>query len=358
MLKAYPSTKCILAYLPYFVKKGFDTMTRRKDGRWQETITINGKTKYFYGKTKAEVLRKLRDYEEKQETGMLFEEVAEEWWEEHEPKISHTTTKGYIPAKNRAIEIFKGTPIKDIEPSMISKHIKNFSKTHADKTVRTQLMVYNHIFSYAVEVGYIPFNPARDLKVPNGLPKQKRHSPPQCDIDIVKNSVDVPFGLFAYMALYTGMRRGELLALTWSDIDIQNRVIHINKSLYHLGNQPQIKLPKTETSIGDVPILDKLYDVLKPSKGIIFANSNGEYLTNTQFQNRWYAYVKATGITSTPHQFRHAYATMLFEAGIPPEEAQVLLRHAQLSTTMDIYTDLREDKKKSIFKKVYSVDMV
>ena len=336
-------------------------MTRRKDGRWQEVITIKGKTKYFYGKTKAEVLRKLRDYEEEQERGKLFEEVAELWWEEHEEKISHSTTKGYIPAKNRGIEVFKSFPIKEIEPSMISQHIKKFARTHADKTVRTQLMVYNHIFSYAVEMGYIPFNPARDLKVPNGLPKQKRTSPPQHDINIVKESIKLPFGLFAYMALYTGMRRGELLALTWSDIDMKNRIIHITKSLEHIGNQPHLKPPKTETSVGDVPILDKLYDVLVPipnRKGIVFQNSNGEYLTNTQFQNRWYSYQKAAGITSTPHQFRHAYATMLFEAGIPPEEAQVLLRHAQLSTTMDIYTDLREDKKDAIFKKVYSVDMV
>lgn len=333
-------------------------MTRRKDGRWQETITINGKTKYFYGKTKAEVLRKLRDYEEKQETGMLFEEVAEEWWEAHEPSIAHSTTKGYIPAKNRGIEIFKSFPIKKIEPSMVSQHIKRFAKTHADKTVRTQLMVYNHIFSYAVEMGYIPFNPARDLKVPGGLPKQKRTSPPQRDINIVKQSFELPFGLFAYMALYTGMRRGELLALTWSDIDLEKRIIHITKSLEHIGNQPRLKLPKTETSIGTVPILDKLYEVLKPSRGIVFANSNGDYLTERQFSNRWNAYVKTTKIESTPHQFRHAYATMLFEAGIPPEEAQVLLRHAQLSTTMDIYTDIRDDKKKSIFEKVYSVDMV
>ena len=333
-------------------------MTRRKDGRWQETITINGKTKYFYGKTKAEVLRKLREHTEELENGKLFEDVANEWWEEHEPKLSHSTTKGYIPAMQRCIERFPNTHIKDITPTQISHHIKVFSKTHADKTVRTQLMVYNLIFTYAVEMGYLSFNPARDLKVPAGLPKEKRTSPSQHDINIVKTSLHIPFGLFAYMALYTGMRRGELLALTWSDIDLKNRIIHINKSLEHIGNSSHLKLPKTETSIGTVPILDKLCDVLSPSKGLVFPNSDGEYLTNSQFQMKWRAYVKATGITSTPHQFRHAFATMLFEAGIPPEEAQVLLRHAQLSTTMDIYTDLREDKKMSIFKKVYSVDMV
>ena len=334
-------------------------MTRRKDGRWQEKIIINGKVRYFYGKTKAEVVRKLREYTEKQEQGLNFKEVALEWWEEHEPKLSNNTKKGYIPAKNRGIERFCDIPIKEITPPQISQHIKEFSKIHADKTVRTQLMVYNLIFSYAVEMGYVLFNPVRDIKVPAGLPKQKRTSPTQSDINTVKNSVNVHFGLFAYMALYTGMRRGELLALTWSDIDLKNRTIRINKSLEHVNNKPQLKPPKTETSIGSVPILDKLFTVLESlkSKGIVFCNEHGEYLTQGQFEKNWRIYKETTGIESTPHQFRHAYATMLFEAGIPPEEAQVLLRHAQLSTTMDIYTDLREDKKKAIFKKVYSVDM-
>ncbi len=76
-----------------------------------------------------------------------------------------------------------------------------------------------------------------------------------------------------------------------------------------------------------------------------------------RFEKRWSIYCKESGVTATPHQFRHAYATMLFEAGIPPEEAQALLRHAQLSTTMDVYTDLREAKLKKIHEKVYAVDI-
>ena len=299
-------------------------MTRRKDGRWQETITINGKTKYFYGKTKAEVLRKLREFEDRQENGLTFSEVSEEWWEEKINSLEFGSIKVYSPAKKRAVQAFGDSYIKDITPSHISRVIRQFSLTHAEKTVKNQLTVYNLIFKYAVEMGYVLYNPARDLTIPQGLPKDKRTSPSQNDINIVKNSLHIPFGLFAYMALYTGMRRGELLALTWSDIDLKNRIIHITKSLEHIHNTPHIKLPKTEMSIGTVPILDKLYEVLKPGKGLVFPNSDGGYLTNTQFLNRWKGYVKATGITSTPHQFRHAYATMLFEAGIPPEEAQEL----------------------------------
>ncbi len=333
-------------------------MTKRKDGLWQEILKINGKTKYFYGKTKQEVLRKVREYEENQKSGRLFSEVAEEWWVEHQETLEWNTIKSYRPAKNRAIEHFSDKSIKDIAPPEISRYIKNFSRTHADKTVRTQLLIFNLIFKYAVEMGDIPYNPARDLEVPSGLPKQKITAPPQNEIEKVKQSYDCTFGAFAYWAMYTGLRRGELLALQWEDVDIKNRIITVNKSVYHINNRPHVKEPKTKTSIGTVPVLDALLKKIKKRRtGLVFPNQNGELISNTQFKRLWTLYQRETGITATPHQFRHAYATMLFEAGIPPEEMQILLRHAQLSTTMDIYTDIRDKKQKEVHKKVYSVDI-
>ena len=333
-------------------------MTKRKNGLWQEVIKIDGKPKYFYGRTKQEVLRKIQDYREKKATGRTFSEVAEEWWAEHQETLEWNTIKSYRPAKNRAIEQFEGKPIKDITPPEISRYIKEFSRTHADKTVRTQLLIFNLILKYAVEVGDIPFNHARDLEVPSGLSKKKITSPSQEDIEKVKQSYDATFGAFAYWAMYTGLRRGELLALQWEDIDLKNRTIMVSKSLYHINNKPYIKEPKTKTSVGTVPILDALLaKIPNRKKGLVFPNQKGEHITNTQFKRLWTLYQRESGISATPHQFRHAYATMLFEAGIPPEEMQILLRHAQLSTTMDIYTDIRDQKKKAVHQKVYSINI-
>lgn len=332
-------------------------MTRRKNGLWQEALTINGKRLFFYGRTKNEVLQKIKAYNEKKEHGERFSVVAEEWWEVHEAELSYNSTKNYKPALKRAVEAFGAAFIKDISPQMIAAEISAFSRNHADKTVRTQLMVYNLIFKYAVEKGHILYNPARDLTVPKNLKKQKRTSPSSEDIKKVKDSTHLPFGMFAFWALYTGLRKGELLALEWKDVDIKNRTITVNKSLYHDNNQPRVKLPKTQTSIATIPLLDALLKKIKPGRGLVFPDADGEYLTDSRFQRLWHDYCKESGITATPHQFRHAYATMLFEAGIPPEEAQALLRHAQLSTTMDIYTDLREAKLKKIHEKVYAVDI-
>lgn len=340
-------------------------MFRRKDnGLWQEVLReYNGKPlaspKYFYGHTQADIKRKINEYIGTVEKGELFESVARSWWEEAEKKIAYNTAKAYKPAKVRAVNAFTGQPIKSILPSDINRFINNFAKTHADKTVRTQLMVFNLIFKYAVAEGYTLLNCARDLSVPSGLKKKKVCPPSKLDIKRVKESAKCTFRLFALFAMYTGMRRGELLALDWSDIDLENRTIDVNKSLYHINNRPTIKEPKTPTSVGQVPILDALLVHLTIPKdgGHVFHNSDGGYITETQFQRCWELYCNESGVTATPHQFRHCFATMLVENNVAPEKAQALLRHAQLSTTMDVYRDIRGDERSKIFKEVYSVDI-
>ncbi len=333
-------------------------MIKRKDGRWQEAVTLdNGTRKYFYGKTKAEVLRKIAEFSETKERGELFGPIADKWWNAHEPTLAYNTTKSYRPALQRAIDAFGNIPIKRIVPHDIALEITRFSSGKADKTVRTQLLVYNLIFTYAVQQGYIDFNPAREVEVPKKLKKTKRTSPSSADIKRVKESYSHPFGMFAYFALYTGLRKGELLALEWKDINMKKREISVTKSLYHVNNIPKVKEPKTETSVARIPILDALYSKLKPGKGLVFPNQRGEYMSDSQYDKAWKDYCATTGINATVHQLRHAYATMLFENDIPAEEAQALLRHAQVQTTMDVYTDLREEKLKKIHSKVYSIDI-
>ena len=93
-------------------------MFKRKDGLWQEQMTVldggRKRQKYFYGKTKKEVLEKIRNYQEDQQRGKLFKEVSDEWWNLHEPTLAYNTTKSYRPALKRATDHFGKTPIRQI----------------------------------------------------------------------------------------------------------------------------------------------------------------------------------------------------------------------------------------------------
>lgn len=336
-------------------------MVKRKDGRYQEAITINGKRIFFYGKTKAEIMTKLTEFTKAKEKGAAFNAVAYEFWEFHEQTLAEQSKRPYAAALKRAISAFQGFPIKDIQPIDISRQIALFSANHADKTVRTQLMVYNLIFQYAVTHGYMPSNPAREIHVPKNLPKSKRSAASSEDAERIKASVDLPCGLFAYMAMYTGLRKGELLALTWQDIDLNKQTISVTKSLEHINDRPHIKPPKTETSIREVVIPDQLLTVLKKQKdrkGIIFKSASGGYIGSSVFHDLWARYCKASGVKCSPHQLRHLYATALFENGISVKTAQHMLGHAQYNTTMDVYTELRKKYAEKIKDKMHKINIV
>ena len=322
--------------------------SKRPDGLIQRQVTINGKRKVFYGKSDREINRKIAEYREEKRHGRAFRVVAEEWEKKHFPTLEYNTLKGYRPALQRAIEEFDATPIPSISAKDIERYLLRFAKQgYAQKTVRNQLLVIHMIFDHAVLEGDIEYNPAAPVRIPRGLPKKAREIPTDEEIEVVKNSIDEPFGFFAYFILYTGCRRGEALALTYRDINRKNGVISISKSVYHDNNQPKIKQPKTAAGCREIILLDVLSEKLPKGKPdeLLFPNETGGLMSETQFQRQWELYCQATGLAITPHQLRHAYATILFNAGIDDKDAQELLGHANLSTTRDIYTHITQHRR-------------
>ena len=105
-----------------------------------------------------------------------------------------------------------------------------------------------------------------------------------------------------------------------------------------------------------VPLMSALRKRLQPGEGLIFKTTLGSYIAEKQFQRLWGRYAQQTGLTCTPHQLRHAYATMLFDNAIEAKDAQELLGHAQLSTTQNIYTHIRDVRRKKTRDKLIDVD--
>lgn len=327
---------------------------QRPDGLYEAIRIIDGKRKAFRGRTPREVEQKMLAYRETAERGRTFREIAEEWENIHFPTLAPNTLKSYRPAYNRALEHFDDTPVKQIKAPDVKKFINEFARTgdgqtrRAQKTVTTQLLVVNLILSYAAENGEIEYNPCVNVSIPKDLPKKRREAASPEDEKAVKGSANV--WLFPYLILYTGLRKGEALALTYGDIDRKEKLIHVTKSVYHINNKPHIKTPKTEAGTRSVPILDPLLPKLPKSRRqehYIFSEDGGTTpLTEMQYQKRWADFAKRTGIQCTAHQLRHSYATMLFECGIEVKDAQDLLGHSTAAVTQDIYTHIRTDRRK------------
>ena len=328
---------------------------QRPDGLLETTRTDSrtGKRIHFYGHSDLEIDRQIMDYTSKQERGRLFKEVATEWRDQHFPTLSPTTSRGYKPAYARALDEFGGDPIRQIKALDIKRFIDDFSRGgRARKTVRNQLLLLSLIFGYAVEVGDLEYSPCDHVTIKKNLPKRPRAAASPEDEEKIKKSADL--WLLPYFILYTGLRRGEALALTWSDIDLETKEIHVTKSLCHAGGAPYIKTPKTAAGVRVVPILDPLLRVLPPPglpQNYLFSIHGGEKpLTSYAYESLWKKFAEATGITCTAHQLRHSFATMLFECGIDVKDAQGLLGHASIAMTQDIYTHLRDQRRKNTAK--------
>jgi integrase len=340
-------------------------LKKRPDGRYLKQIKdpSTGKKLCFYGKTEREVNQKILEYSSKKKEGYTFQEVADKWWKVTLENIEIQTVKGYRRAMQCAIERFGKMHISEITPKDIDNYLHNMAqKGYAQKTVTNYRLIINLIYEYAVVEGFAQYNACASVKVPKGLKKTKRTSATQQEEETIRRTEDE--WIYPKIVLYTGMRKGEVLALQWQDIDFDQNLIHVAKSVGHAGNIPFIKLPKTEKGIRDIPLLQPLKELLlkqpnrEPSNFIISIDGT-KPLAEHEYQRLYNKFRQETGITSTAHQMRHSYATIAFEADVPPKAVQYILGHAQLSTTMDIYTDFRkkalESAAETLNKKMQSV---
>lgn len=331
-------------------------MKRRSDGRFQKRITLaNGKSKLLYSSASSEreaikdFNRQMLTLEAERKQSPKFDCVAEEWADERFPTVQNNTLKQYIPCKRDAIIFFGNVPIADIPPLHIKAYLDSLtSKGFSKKTIKERYAILKQIFNYAYEMEYIEKNPCLTIKLKfsKNMSTVKRSAAEAEDENIIKElSDDVSFGFFAKFLLFTGCRRGEAFALSPKDIDFESKTVTINKTVEWLGNKPQIKLqPKTVAGNRTIPLPDILINELLKRRGqkYIFQNEQGELCTNSQITRGWNKLKQSTGIRCTPHQLRHSYATMLFDAGIDVKTAQSWLGHTDIKTTLDIYTHLSE----------------
>lgn len=337
-------------------------MKRRADGRWQKKITLpNGKTKMLYSTASSERLA-TKDFNEqmlliKQEAKdlLLFRNIAEEWSEEYQSRISEInyrkSTRGTF---NAVADHFGAYYIQDITAQHIHKYINGLvKKCYSQKTISTHKSILNMIFTFAILNGVIDNNPVQVITLPSNLPKKSRKLPSDEELKKINSNYE-GFAFLPYFLLNTGLRKSEALALTYEDIDFENKTVLINKHLIHDNNNPKLEYKtKTENSERTVILLDRVIDKMpKNKKGIIFCNEQKGYLTKKQYEIKWRKWQKENDTTITAHQLRHGFATMLFEAGIDIKDAQELMGHSDITTTHSIYTHIRNKRKEETAKKL------
>jgi len=337
--------------------------TLRKDGRYQGNYKdASGKWHTLTDKDPERLLKKLDDA--KKPRPVTFKDAAEAWEREYRESCNPRTWTNYKPHYEDIVERCGSRPVSEIAGIDVIQDLQRAKSMGYSRTVvNSRRTIFNNILNHAVAQGWIPWNVAQGIKLPKGLPSSKRTAPTDEQIRAVLAGKDLPFGMFAYLCLCTGLRKGEALALLKSDVS--EGVIHVTKSLTLLdGSAPKVKSPKSEAGNRDVPILSILKgpleayiarldgDVLFPSRGYN-GSPDGAYMSQSNYDTAWAAYCAAAGLEGlTAHQLRHGTATLLFEAGVDVYTAKKILGHAKVTTTMEIYTELREKQERQSISKL------
>lgn len=309
-----------------------------------------------------------------------YQELANLWWESYKHTVKPNTkinVKRIL--KNHVLPLFGAYKLNKLTTPLIQSIVNKL----ADKTNKGEegaFLYYDslhalnkRILQYGVVMQAIPFNPAREVILPRNTQKAKREKVKHFENQELKKFLDYLDSLnldkFRYyyentlykFLLATGCRINEALALSWSDIDLDNAVVHITKTLNY---KQETNSPKSKSSLRDIDIDQATVSMLKQyrlrqtkeawkigkSENIVFSDFIHEYPNNRTLQTRLRTHFKRANVTNIGfHGFRHTHASLLLNSGIPYKELQHRLGHSTLSMTMDIYSHLsKESAKKAV----------
>lgn len=337
--------------------------TLRKDGRYCASYTDETGRHYLYDRDPAALYAKLEAAKHPADSVLLFSDVADQWESEYRETVTPRTWNNMRPHFEEIKGRYKKVALEDVTPKDVLMHLQTAKAQGYSRTVvNTVRVIYSGIFNYAAGHGWIMYNPALAIKMPKGLPQGKRRAPTDAEIKTICANRSIPFGFFAFFLLCTGMRKGEALALSVSDIDFKSKTITISKSVTHVsGSSASIKTPKNGKT-RQIPLPDVLFNPLEEfckGKTILFpAPKKDGYMPKRSYEYLWQRYCAAVGFvdeegkaTLGAHNLRHGTATLLFESGVDVYTAQRILGHAKLTTTLEIYGELRDKQYQKSVKK-------
>lgn len=231
---------------------------------------------------------------------------------------------------------------------------QGYSQTYL-KTINNQLTA---IFNYAVRYYDLAANPCRKAgSMGKGKADEMLYWTKEEFNSFIEAIIDKRESYLAFMIMYwTGVRIGELLALTPMDIDLENNVIHINKSYQRLNRKDVITEPKTPRSIRDISIPDFLAEDISDYLDSLYnPDSEGRIFPFTKhfLENEMKRGCKESGVKKIRiHDLRHSHASLLVSLGFSPVEISDRLGHEKIETTIDTYSHLYPETRTAIANKL------
>lgn len=371
-------------------------LKQRADGRYRCAY----KGKAFYGNTQAEAYRKRDEYRRMIEAGLRREadgltvhDYAMQWVQTYKAHLPDASYNQYVRILNRFCEFDDLGSLRMADITTLD--VQRFFNTASHMSQSYISDMHNTIcglFRYAAADRVILADPTIKAKAPKGV-KGTHRAITAAERELIDR---VPHRIrpAVMVMLYAGLRRGEVLALDIDrDVDFINRTISVRGAvIFDNQGQPVETTTKTEAGLRTVPLVQRLADELTGLHGRLATTVDGKPMTEISWQRAWDSYINALSethnggsrrwygrtrehkkriaryeqlvaegrmieaeqiklppwedISIRPHDLRHSYCTMLYDAGIDVKTAQKWMGHADPTVTMKIYTHLTEEREK------------
>lgn len=352
----------------------------------------NGKHQYetLYDKKRSVLEEKIKEYEKNKGINgqrldktpfTLSEWINKRLFNSVLDQVSPSTFQGYVSLYETHI---KGSDlgnmkIKEIKPMHLNAFLNDLKSKGkytkgeplATSSVKKLRFLLNNCFKSAYYNNIVSYNPMESPEIK--LPKNTKKAQPRTALTIDQQKAYIKacevqtYGLLYILALSTGLRMGEIIGLKWKYVDFDTNTINVVEIIKYSRvydktgdkhNEHVTKSPKSEAGSRSVPmpkfLVTKLKELKLQSTGdYVFSTSKGTPLNQGNINRGHTAICERAEINHIPfHSLRHTYATNLLKTGENFKTLQVLLGHADISTTMNIYAHVLEDTKKTAASKL------
>lgn len=363
-------------------KAGLGSIHLRKDGRWEGRYVIGydeaglPKTKNVLAKTKTECQQKLRKLKEecggaikseKLKADMRFGDWMDYWYQNHsKPRLRPSTQQEYeIRIYQHIIPQLGSIPLNQLSQDDLQQFYNYLKKSGrlrktelygeglSDRTVRGCHITCRTALDKAVKDKLIRLNPAEGRKLPSVKKKEMQVlTREEMQRFLIQAREDGYFELFL-MDLSTGLRRGELLALQWDDLNFETGELRITKQVSRVRGKLTVSEPKTKAAIRTLILPPAILEMLRVYK----SNFNSRWmfpspkkedspLDPASVRKRLCKTLERAGCKRVRfHDLRHTFATIALEYGMDVKTLSTVIGHNSVATTLNIYAHITDDMR-------------
>ena len=296
-------------------------------------------------------------------------EIAAAWKEYKRPYVKQSTMAAYVLIlENHILPTFgedNSLPEQSVQAFVLHKIESGLST----KSVKDILIVLKMVMKFGVKKEWMTYY-EWDIKYPPSSENKVLDVLSVTNHRKILNHIQSHFtfmGLGIYISLSTGLRIGEICALKWSDINVTDGILTVNRTIERIyiieGEKKHTELvintPKTKNSCREIPMNKELLGMLKPLKKVV--NDDYYILTNDErpteprtYRNSYKRLMEKLDIPKLKyHGLRHSFATRCIEVGCDYKTVSVLLGHSNISTTLNLYVHPNMEQKKRCIDKVF-----